>query len=66
MDTENAGLISQEFSRLRAELERTGYGTVGVAFVIHDGKISRIIRTTEESAMPSVPVRHFAARGGAG
>jgi hypothetical protein len=61
MDTENAALITKEFARLRAEIERTGFGTVGVAFVIHDGQVSRIVRTTEESARPSGPRRIFNA-----
>lgn len=64
MDIENAALLTREFSRLRAEIEKTGFGTVGVAFVIHAGSVSRIIRTTEESAKPSEPLRRAALDGG--
>jgi hypothetical protein len=65
MRSENETILQRELERLRNELERTPFGTIGFNVVMHDGLISRITRTVETSERTSPePVRHFAARGG--
>lgn len=40
---------------LRTEMDRVPFGRVGVAFQMHQGKISKIFKQTEESEYASQP-----------
>lgn len=42
---------------LRTEMERVPFGRVGIAFQMHQGKVSKTFKTTEESANASQPDR---------
>ncbi len=50
---DNAALLRQELPRLERLLGVTQYGTIGVAFTLHAGLISKITRTEEVLTKPS-------------
>jgi len=41
---------------LRDEMDRVPFGRVGIAFQMHQGKVSKIFKQIEESDIASLPV----------